>query len=113
VVGKHLFEADLLQRAFSEDSVARLIEDRAAACEACGEGPEGRMAFDYRELLPWSLLPKVDRMSMAHSIEVRAPFLDHHLVELWSRLPPSEKVAGDRYKIRIRQYCERREIFPT
>lgn len=40
------------------------------------------------------LLPKVDRMSMAHGLEVRAPFLDHELVEFALRLPPSTKMRG-------------------
>ena len=40
------------------------------------------------------LLPKADRMSMAHGLEVRSPFLDHELVELALRLPPRVKVRG-------------------
>jgi asparagine synthase (glutamine-hydrolysing) len=40
------------------------------------------------------LLPKVDRMSMAHGLEVRAPFLDHDLVEMALRLPPRAKMRG-------------------
>jgi asparagine synthase (glutamine-hydrolysing) len=40
------------------------------------------------------LLPKVDRTSMAVALEVRAPFLDHDLIELALRLPPSTKVRG-------------------
>ena len=40
------------------------------------------------------LLPKVDRTSMAHGLEVRAPFLDHELVELALRLPPGTKMRG-------------------
>lgn len=35
------------------------------------------------------LLPKVDRMAMAHALEVRTPFLDHRLAELAFRLPPA------------------------
>ena len=40
------------------------------------------------------LLPKVDRMSMAHGLEVRSPLLDDALVDLAFRLPPSYKVRG-------------------
>ena len=40
------------------------------------------------------LLPKVDRMSMAHGLEVRSPFLDHHLVEFALRLPRSYRLRG-------------------
>jgi asparagine synthase (glutamine-hydrolysing) len=40
------------------------------------------------------LLVKVDRMSMAHGLEVRAPFLDRALVEFAARLPPEQKLRG-------------------
>lgn len=39
------------------------------------------------------LLPKVDRMSMAHGLEVRSPFLDHRLAELALHLPPNTKAT--------------------
>ena len=44
------------------------------------------------------LLPKVDRMAMAHGLEVRSPFLDTDLAEFALRLPPRTKVAGFRLK---------------
>ena len=40
------------------------------------------------------LLVKADRMSMAHGLEVRSPFLDTELLELALRLPPSSKARG-------------------
>jgi asparagine synthase (glutamine-hydrolysing) len=40
------------------------------------------------------LLPKVDRMAMAHGLEVRSPFLDSELAEFAARLPPAFKVRG-------------------
>ncbi|MDP8907652.1 MAG: asparagine synthase (glutamine-hydrolyzing) [Chloroflexota bacterium] len=40
------------------------------------------------------LLVKADRMSMAHGLEVRSPFLDRELIELSLRLPPSTKARG-------------------
>ncbi len=48
--------------------------------------------LNLRTYLLDDLLPKVDRMSMAHALEVRSPFLDTELVELALRLPPSVKL---------------------
>jgi asparagine synthase (glutamine-hydrolysing) len=44
------------------------------------------------------MLHYFDRTSMAHSLEVRVPFLDHHVVELCARIPGSEKVRRLRTK---------------
>lgn len=57
-----------------------------------------RMLYnDFHNMLA-SILRTEDRMSMAHSIESRVPFLDHRLVELAASIPPGEKVSGDQPK---------------
>ena len=43
--------------------------------------------FEQTSSLPDNLLERVDRMAMAASVEARAPFLDHRLVEYVSALP--------------------------
>lgn len=50
--------------------------------------------LNLRTYLLDDLLPKVDRMSMAHGLEVRSPFLDTELVEFALRLPPRQKLSG-------------------
>jgi asparagine synthase (glutamine-hydrolysing) len=54
--------------------------------------------LNFRTYLPDDLLVKADRMSMAHGLEVRSPFLDTELIELAARLPPSMKLSGFRRK---------------
>lgn len=52
------------------------------------------LAIDQRELLPNQILPFVDRLSMAHSVEVRCPYLDYRLVEFVNRLPGNFKIRN-------------------
>lgn len=55
---------------------------------------------DYMTWLPGRMLTKIDRASMAHSLEVRPPLLDYRLVEWAGRLPSEFKVTnGDRKRI--------------
>jgi asparagine synthase (glutamine-hydrolysing) len=52
------------------------------------------MYLDYKHDLPNDYLVKVDRMSMAHSIESRVPFLDHRLIELMVHVDKDIKMQG-------------------
>jgi asparagine synthase (glutamine-hydrolysing) len=52
------------------------------------------LSFDQRYYLADDILAKVDRMSMAHSLEVRPPFLDHEIVEFAAQLPERFKIRG-------------------
>lgn len=56
------------------------------------------LAYDFTTLLPDQVLPFVDRLSMAHSVEVRPPFLDHRLVEFAATLPGRMKIKHGREK---------------
>lgn len=59
--------------------------------------------LDQCYYLPDDILYKCDRMSMAHSLEVRPPFLDHRIVEFAGRLPESFKVRGRQLKFLLRE----------
>lgn len=58
---------------------------------------------DQKYYLPDDILYKCDRMSMAHSLEVRPPFLDHRIVEFAARLPEEFKVRGPVLKFILRE----------
>lgn len=59
--------------------------------------------LDTKIFLPDDLLTKADRMSMAHGVETRLPFLDHPLVEFAAFLPPSLKWKGQTSKYILRK----------
>lgn len=63
---------------------------------------------DLKVYMPNDPLVKVDRMSMAHSLEVRCPLLDRKVVELAFRIPASRKQVGGRGKVLLRQLAQRR-----
>jgi asparagine synthase (glutamine-hydrolysing) len=72
---------------------------RAAwASRAAGDACDGAWRMDLVTYLPDDLLTMADRMSMARSLEVRAPFCDHRLIELSLSIPASTKLAGGSLK---------------
>ncbi len=64
--------------------------------------------LDFKTWLADDGLVKVDRMSMAHALEVRCPLLDHRLVEMAARVPSRLKLDGGKGKILLRRVAERR-----
>jgi asparagine synthase (glutamine-hydrolysing) len=92
----------MLRPAESPDGVA----DAYARCH--GRTPLGRMSYlDLKTWLADDLLVKADRMSMANSLELRVPFLDHRLVEFAAALPDRFKVHGSVTKYLLKKWAER------
>ncbi|WP_337286651.1 asparagine synthase (glutamine-hydrolyzing) [Candidatus Methylomirabilis sp.] len=71
----------------------RLVLDRYQETDAA-HPLDATLDVDVNTYLPDDLLVKVDITSMANSLEVRAPLLDHPLMEFAAALPPSFKIQG-------------------
>jgi asparagine synthase (glutamine-hydrolysing) len=66
--------------------------------------PLDRLLYlDSKTYLPGDILTKVDRMSMAVSLEARAPLLDHKLIDFVTQIPASMKLAGLQTKYLLKQ----------
>ncbi len=63
--------------------------------------------FDYEQYLEPDVLVKVDRATMAHSIEARSPFLDHRVTAFAARIPTQEKVDSQQTKKLLRALAKR------
>ena len=71
---------------------------RAFAAGGHDDPVDGAFRVDLATYLPDDLLAMADRMSMASSLEVRAPFCDHRLIEESLRVSPRAKMPGGRLK---------------
>ena len=76
-----------------------------------GSGLERFLRFDQSYYLVDDILAKVDRMSMAHAVEVRPPFLDSRIVDFAARLPEHFKLHGSTSKLVLRHLM--RDKLPT
>jgi len=73
-----------------------------------GDGVAPFLKFDQEYYLPDDILVKSDRMSMAHAVEVRPPFLDHRIVEFGSTLPTDLKIRGACQKYLLKELMKPR-----
>jgi len=84
------------------DSFARVLRELQNS-PAPHDGLSPYTWWDQKYYLADDILSKVDRMSMAHSLEVRPPFLDHRIVEFAATLPVAMKVRGSRQKLILKE----------
>ena len=77
----------------------RALQSRAGDCD-----PVSQLLYvDSRSSLADELLMKVDKMTMASSLEARCPLLDQELLEFAFRLPPAMKISGKGSKLVLRR----------
>lgn len=99
-----LFSAPLMaaQQVQMADAAERFFDE-------CNSGSyiDRVMYVDLRLWLPDDLLVKVDRATMAHSLEARVPYLDHRFVEFAARLDPGLKQRGLTTKYLLKQLAQK------
>jgi asparagine synthase (glutamine-hydrolysing) len=94
---KTFFTRDFLKSTASEDSPVKQVNELLGALN--GEPLLNRMLYvDSKTWLPDDLLVKADKMTMANSLELRVPLLDHKVLEFAASLPPEFKVSGKQTK---------------
>lgn len=94
---KELLRPELHGNMNGNEAASQVLQQYFSRCP--GSDPLRQIIYaDLKSSLPDDLLALTDRMSMAASIECRAPLVDHELVELASRMPSSLKVRGFKLK---------------
>ena len=83
-----LYTPDFRRRLGDEDWTLGLFRRHDARVRS-GEPLDRMLYIDSKTYLPGDIMTKVDRMSMAVSLEARAPLLDHKLIEFVTRIPAS------------------------
>lgn len=91
-----LYSDDFLESLAGESAVAMYREHASQVRN--GTPLERLLYLDSKTYLPGDILTKVDRMSMAVSLEARVPLLDHELIEFVARMPASMKMRGEESK---------------
>jgi asparagine synthase (glutamine-hydrolysing) len=88
-----LYTSDFRERLGATEAASRFRE--YAQLSRSGDALDPLLYLDSKTYLPADILTKVDRMSMAASLEVRVPLLDHKLIEfVCTRIPASMKMKG-------------------
>src|SRR5436190_6797548 len=93
-----VFSLELRRELWTDSRHARPVR-----LEPSRPGIAGLQLLDLETYLPGDLLLKADIASMAHSLELRSPFLDHEVVELGLALPDRLKARGREGKVALRR----------
>jgi asparagine synthase (glutamine-hydrolysing) len=91
--------SDMERRELLQSDAPRELDAILGDLGRAGDHLSSYLWFDQKYYLPDDILTKVDRISMAHSLEVRPPFVDHRIVEFAATLPAKLRIQGSRQKV--------------
>lgn len=104
-IQRNLMFSDAMQRELQGYRAVETFEHYARRCPA--DDPLSLIQYlDMKTYLVGDILTKVDRASMAHSLEVRVPLLDHKFIEWVSGLPVNMKLRGQEGKYILKKALE-------
>lgn len=89
-----LYSTDFRARLNGASGAAERVFINLAASAATGNAVDNLLYLDSKTYLPGDILTKVDRMSMAASLEARVPLLDHKLIEFVTKIPSELKLKN-------------------
>jgi asparagine synthase (glutamine-hydrolysing) len=104
-----LLRGEYFSAAFKSAADARIADSAEAFYDECDSPAylDHLLNIDARLWLPDDLLAKVDRATMAFSLEARVPYLDHRFFGFCARLDPSLKVRGSVRKVLLKRLALR------
>jgi len=110
---RQLFSPDLIGH-LKGYNASEVLRSQMSRCQT--DDPLSQVQYaDFKTYLPGDILTKVDRASMANSLEVRVPLLDHTLVEWAARLPSRLKLRGGEgkyvFKAALEPHVSRRILY--
>jgi asparagine synthase (glutamine-hydrolysing) len=119
-MGSNFFDVQLRRKILTESAIAELGIEMGApenglveSLQVGSDSVDRMTRTDFHTVLADGYLVKVDRASMAVSLEMRSPFLDHRLVEFsFGRIPSKWKVLGAETR-RLERVIARRWLPPT
>src|SRR4029079_10233425 len=103
---KSLYSREFLKKLNGEYGCAERNFQSLAASIPGSDPIDSLLYIDSKTYLPSDILTKVDRMSMANSLECRSPLLDHKLIELVMTIPPEMKKRGSETKYILKKAME-------
>jgi asparagine synthase (glutamine-hydrolysing) len=107
---KSLYTAGLSDQLGRSSYVSRLFQNLVDHVQS--DEPLDRLLYlDSKTYLPGDIMTKVDRMSMAVSLEARAPLLDHKLIDFVTKIPASLKLSGLETKYLLKKAV--RDLVPS